>query len=80
MTQQLGWGADLGRGHPLRMEFAPDSRRLAVAAVTSRAGQMVTNLYLLPLNQGTPAAGLPAGPDTVDGLAEWRCPVRGIQP
>ena len=37
-----------------RMEFAPDSRRLAVAAVTSRAGQMVTNLYLLPLNQGDP--------------------------
>ena len=54
MTQQLSWGLTSAEGIPLRMEFAPDSRRLAVAAVTSRSGQMVTNLYLLPLNQGDP--------------------------
>ena len=54
MVQQLSWGLTSAEGIPLRMEFAPDSRRLAVAAVTSRAGQMVSNLYLLPLNQGDP--------------------------
>ena len=40
MTQQLSWGLTSAEGIPLRMEFAPDSRRLAVAAVTSRSGQL----------------------------------------
>ena len=45
---------DANTGTPLRMAFSPDNRKLAVAAVTANAGQMVTNLYVLPLGQGDP--------------------------
>ncbi|MGN0661950.1 MAG: DUF5711 family protein [Faecalibacterium sp.] len=54
MEQQLTWGLTAAEGIPVRMAFSPDSRRLAVAAVTASAGQVVTNLYVLPLGQGDP--------------------------
>lgn len=66
MAQQLSWGLTSAEGIPLRMEFAPDSRRLAVAAVTSRAGQIVSNLYLLPLTQGDPQLLA-----SQQGLVQW---------
>ena len=54
MQQQLAWNLTSEQGTPLRMAFAPDSRRLAVAAVTAASGQLTTNLYVLPLAQGDP--------------------------
>ncbi len=54
MEQQLSWSMDVSTGTPLRMAFSPDNRKLAVAAITANAGQMVTNLYLLDLAQGDP--------------------------
>lgn len=54
MEQQLTWGLTAAEGIPVRLAFSPDSRRLAVAAVTASAGQVVTNLYVLPLGQGDP--------------------------
>ena len=54
MQQQLVWNLTSEQGTPLRMAFAPDSRRLAVAAVSAVGGQLSTNLYVLPLSQGDP--------------------------
>ena len=54
MQQQLAWNLTSEQGTPLRMAFAPDSRRLAVAAVSAVGGQLTTNLYVLPLSQGDP--------------------------
>ena len=54
MQQQLVWNLASEQGTPLRMAFAPDSRRLAVAAVSAVGGQLTTNLYVLPLSQGDP--------------------------
>ena len=54
MEEQLRWNMDANTGTPLRMAFSPDNRKLAVAAVTANAGQMVTNFYVLPLGQGDP--------------------------
>ena len=54
MQQQLVWNLTSEQGIPLRMAFSPDSRRLAVAAVSAVGGQLATNLYVLPLSQGDP--------------------------
>ena len=54
MEQALSWNLTSEQGTPLRMAFSPDSRRLAVAAVTATGGQLATNLYALPLSQGDP--------------------------
>ena len=54
MEQALSWNLTSEQGTPLRMAFSPDSRRLAVAAVTATGGQLTTNLYALPLSQGDP--------------------------
>ena len=54
MEQVLSWNLTSAEGTPLRMAFAPDSRRLAVAAVSAVGGQLTTNLYVLPLSQGDP--------------------------
>ena len=54
MEQQLAWNLTSEQGTPVRMAFAPDSRRLAVAAVTASGGQLAANLYVLPLAQGDP--------------------------
>ena len=54
MEQLLSWNLTSAQGTPMRMAFAPDSRRLAVAAVTSNAGQLQANLYVLSLSQGDP--------------------------
>ena len=54
MQQQLVWNLTSEQGTPLRMAFAPDSRRLAVAAVSAVGGQLTTNLYVLALAQGDP--------------------------
>ena len=56
MEEQLRWTMDANTGTPLRMAFSPDNRKLAVAAVTANAGQMVTNFYVLPLGQGDPVS------------------------
>ena len=56
MEQALSWNLTSEQGTPLRMAFSPDSRRLAVAAVTSTGGQLTTNLYVLPLAQGDPVS------------------------
>ena len=54
MEQVLGWNLTSEQGTPLRMAFSPDSRRIAVAAVTATGGQLTTNLYTLALSQGDP--------------------------
>ena len=54
MQQQLVWNLTSEQGTPLRMAFSPDSRRIAVAAVTANGGQLTTNLYVLALAQGDP--------------------------
>ena len=54
MEQVLSWNLTSAEGTPLRMAFSPDSRRIAVAAVTANGGQLTTNLYVLALAQGDP--------------------------
>lgn len=54
MEQALSWNLTSAQGTPIRMEFSPDSRRIAVAAVTATGGQLTTNLYTLALAQGDP--------------------------
>ena len=54
MEQVLSWNLTSAEGTPLRMAFSPDSRRIAVAAVTANGGQLTTNLYALALAQGDP--------------------------
>ena len=53
-NELLGWSTTTAEGVPLRMAFSPDGTQLALAAVTARDGQMVTNLYLLNLRAGEP--------------------------
>ena len=57
MSEQLHWDMTGTQGTPVRMAFAADSRRLAVAAVTSSAGQLQANLFVLSLAPGRPAQG-----------------------
>lgn len=66
MAQQLSWNLTSEQGVPLRMAFAPDSRRIAVAAVTATTGQVTTNLYVLGLRQGEPVS-IGSG----DGVPQW---------
>lgn len=47
MEELLRWSVTSTEGTPVRMSFAEDGRRLAVAAVTTENGQALTNLYLL---------------------------------
>ena len=47
MEQVLSWNLTSEQGTPLRMAFSPDSRRIAVAAVTASGGQLTENLYVL---------------------------------
>ena len=54
MEQVLSWNLTSEQGTPLRMAFSPDSRRIAVAAVTASGGQLTENLYVLGLSQGDP--------------------------
>lgn len=54
MKQLLSWNMTSAEGIPLRMEFAADSRSLAMATVTAKAGQLVANVYVLDLAQGDP--------------------------
>ena len=54
MDQVLDWNLTSAQGVPLRIAFSPDSRRIALAAVTASGGQLTTNLYLLDLAQGDP--------------------------
>ena len=54
MEQALSWNLTSAQGTPIRMAFSPDSRRIAVAAVTVTGGQLTTNLYTLALSQGDP--------------------------
>ena len=56
MEQTLSWNLTSAEGVPLRMAFSPDSRRIAVAAVTASGGQMTANLYALGLRQGDPVS------------------------
>ena len=66
MQQQLVWNLTREQGTPLRMAFSPDSRRIAVAAVTANGGQLTTNLYVLALAQGDPVQ-LSSG----DSVPQW---------
>lgn len=66
MTEQLHWDMTGTQGTPVRMAFAADSRRLAVAAVTSSAGQLQANLFVLNLAQGDPVQ-LSSG----DSVPQW---------
>lgn len=66
MTEQLHWDMTSTQGTPVRMAFAADSRRLAVAAVTSSAGQLQANLFVLSLAQGDPVQ-LSSG----DSVPQW---------
>ena len=53
-SEVLNWSLTTTEGVPLRMDFSSDGTQLAVAAVTARDGQMVSNLYLLNLRAGEP--------------------------
>lgn len=66
MSEQLHWDMTGTQGTPVRMAFAADSRRLAVAAVTSSAGQLQANLFVLGLAQGDPVQ-LSSG----DSVPQW---------
>ena len=66
MSEQLHWDMTSAQGTPVRMAFAADSRRLAVAAVTSSAGQLQANLFALSLAQGDPVQ-LSSG----DSVPQW---------
>ena len=66
MTEQLHWDMTGAQGTPVRMAFAADSRRLAVAAVTSSAGQLQANLFVLNLAQDDPVQ-LSSG----DSVPQW---------
>ena len=66
MSEQLHWDMTGAQGTPVRMAFAADSRRLAVAAVTSSAGQLQANLFVLSLAQGDPVQ-LSSG----DSVPQW---------
>ena len=66
MEQVLSWNLTSAEGTPLRMAFSPDSRRIAVAAVTANGGQLATNLYVLALAQGDPVQ-LSSG----DSVPQW---------
>lgn len=66
MSEQLHWDMTGAQGTPVRMAFAADSRRLAVAAVTSSAGQLQANLFVLNLAQGDPVQ-LSSG----DSVPQW---------
>jgi TolB protein len=54
MEQLLQWSMTGTEGTPLRMAFATDNKRLAVAAVTTRDGQVQTNVYLLDTRKDDP--------------------------
>ena len=66
MSEQLHWDMTGTQGTPVRMAFAADSRRLAGAAVTSSAGQLQANLFVLSLAQGDPVQ-LSSG----DSVPQW---------
>ncbi len=66
MEQVLSWNLTSAEGTPLRMAFSPDSRRIAVAAVTANGGQLTTNLYVLALAQGDPVQ-----PGTATSVPQW---------
>ena len=66
MEQALSWNLTSNEGTPLRMDFSPDSRRIAVAAVTANGGQLTTNLYVLGIKQGDP---MQVGSET--SLPQW---------
>lgn len=66
MSEQLHWDMTGAQGTPVRMAFSADSRRLAVAAVTSSAGQLQANLFVLSLAQGDPVQ-LSSG----DSVPQW---------
>ncbi len=54
MEELLTWAVTSEVGVPVRMAFSPNGTQLAVAAVTARSGRIVTNLYLLGIQQGGP--------------------------
>lgn len=54
MEQLLRWDLTSAEGIPVRMEFAPDSRSIALAAVTAKDGQLSAGVYRLDLAQGDP--------------------------
>ena len=66
MQEVLRWSMTSNDGTPLRMDFSPDSRKLAAAAVTASGGQMVTNLYLVNL-----ASGDPISIGNQSGVPQW---------
>ena len=54
MEELLSWSISSSDGTPVRMAFSPGGSQLAVAALTARDGQVVTNLYLLDVSAGDP--------------------------
>ncbi len=44
---RYGWNTTDSEGTPIRIAFAPDNKRLAVACLRADAGQMTTGIYLL---------------------------------
>ena len=47
MTEQLSWAMTEAEGTPIRMAYASDSRRLAVATLAASEGQVVSRLFVL---------------------------------
>lgn len=44
---RYGWNTTDAEGTPMRMAFAPDNKRLAVACLKAEGGQIVTGIHLL---------------------------------
>lgn len=53
MEEQLRWSVTSAEGTPVRLAFAGDDKRLAVAAVTTADGRVRTNLYVLDTRKDT---------------------------
>lgn len=54
MEEQLRWSMTSTEGTPVRLAFAGDGRRLAVAAVTTANGQALANLYVVDTRRDDP--------------------------
>lgn len=54
MEEELRWSMTSAEGTPVRMDFAADGKRLAVAAVTTAEGRALTNLYVLDTRRDDP--------------------------
>lgn len=70
MEEQLRWSVTTAEGTPLRLAFSPDANRLAVATLTAKDSTTLSNLYLLPVQEGEPVC-LGVQPGSVPAWVGW---------